>query len=111
MKSSRLIAVITLASIPAVAFPYGASNELAENGFVFDAVQRAPIEKSIEATGAVEAVAQVDVSSAVSGLLDKVFVNFNDTVAVGQPLAELDRGAFEARVSGARRAESCDGAG
>ena len=104
MKSSRLIAVITLASIPAVAFPYGASNEVADNGFVFGAVQRAPIEKSIEATGAVEAVAQVDVSSAVSGLLDKVFVNFNDTVAVGQPLAQLDRGAFEARVSGARAA-------
>jgi len=104
MKSSRLVAAVALVSIPAVGFPYGAANRGADAGFVFDAVRRSTIEKSVEATGTVEPVAQVDVGSAVSGLIDKVFVNFNDEVVAGQPLAQLDRGAFEARVSGARAA-------
>jgi HlyD family secretion protein len=33
-----------------------------------------------------------------------VFVNFNDSVAAGQPLAELDRAGFKARVDEARAA-------
>ena len=104
MKGSRWAATIMLVLIPVVGLPYGATNEEAGGGFMFEAVGRGAITNSIEATGTVEAVAQVDVGSAVSGLLDKVFVNFNDTVAAGQPLAQLDRGAFEARVSGARAA-------
>jgi HlyD family secretion protein len=104
MNGSRLAATIMLVSFPVVGLPYGATNEEAGGGFAFEAVERRAITNSIEATGNVEAVAQVDVGSAVSGLLDRVFVNFNDTVAAGQPLAELDRGAFEARVSGARAA-------
>jgi HlyD family secretion protein len=104
MKSSRLVGAIALVSIPAVAFPYRAANKIADGGFVFDAVRRATIQNSIEATGTVEAVAQVEVGSAVSGLIDKVFINFNDEVAAGQPLAQLDRGAFEARVSAGRAA-------
>ena len=104
MNGSRLAATIMLVSIPVVGLPYGATNEEAGSRFVFEAVGRGAITNSIEATGTVEAVAQVDVGSAVSGLLDKVFVNFNDTVAAGQPLAQLDRGAFEARVNGARAA-------
>ena len=100
MKSSRLVAAIVLASIPAVALPYSASMTRADAGFVFAPVRRVAIEKSIEATGVVEPVGQVDVGSAVSGLIDKVFVSFNDEVVAGQPLAQLDRGAFEARLRG-----------
>jgi HlyD family secretion protein len=104
MRSSRFIAALALVSIPAVGFPYGSAKKSADTSFAFDLVRRTAIEKSIEATGSVEAVAQVDVGSAVSGLIDKVFVNFNDEVITGQPLAQLDRGAFEARVNAGRAA-------
>ena len=46
----------------------------------------------------------VDVGSEVSGLIDKVFVSLNDAVKAGQPIAQLDRAAFEARVEEARAA-------
>ena len=94
MNGSRLAATIMLVSIPVVGLPYGAANEDAGGGFVFETVRRGAIANSIEATGTVEAVAHVDVGSAVSGLDRKVFVNFNDAVAAGQPLAQLDRGGF-----------------
>lgn len=111
MNGSRLAATIMLLSIPVVGLPYAAVNETAGDGLAFEPIGRGAISNSIEATGTIEAVAQVDVGSAVSGLLDKVFVTFNDTVVQGEPLAELDRGAFKARVSGARRIESRDGFG
>jgi HlyD family secretion protein len=65
---------------------------------------RDSIATSIEATGTVEAVETVDVGSEVSGLIAKVFVNFNDSVVAGQPIAELDRAGFKARVDEARAA-------
>src|SRR5437868_11644109 len=104
MNSHRLVATIALLSIPAVALPYGAANKDADSGFAFDTVRRASIQNAVEASGTVEAVAQVEVGSAVSGLLDKVFVSFNDDVVAGQPLAQLDRGAFQARVNAGRAA-------
>jgi HlyD family secretion protein len=99
----RLTAV-TLVAAPLVALPYVNANDEAGGGFAFETVTRDRIATSIEATGTVEAVEMVEVGSEVSGLIAKVFVNFNDTVAAGQPIAELDRAGFTARVDEARAA-------
>jgi len=101
MMRSRVTAVAHLA-VPLVALPYVRANDGAGGDFVFETVTRDRIATSIEATGTVEAVETVDVGSEVSGLIAKVFVNFNDSVAAGQPLAELDRAGFKARVDEAR---------
>lgn len=53
---------------------------------------------SVSATGRVDAVVTVEVSSQLSGLVSDVFVNFNDEVAKDQPLAQLDQQSFEAAV-------------
>ncbi len=103
MMRSRVAAVALLA-VPLVALPYVRANDGAGGEFVFERATRDRIATSIEATGTVEAVETVDVGSEVSGLIAKVFVNFNDTVAAGQPLAELDRAGFKARVDEARAA-------
>ena len=91
-------AVVALLAVPLVALPYVRANDDAGGGFVFETATRDRIATSIEATGTVEAVETVDVGSEVSGLIAKVFVNFNDAVAAGQPLAELDRAGFKARA-------------
>ncbi len=103
MNKSRFAAV-SLVLIPAIVLTYGEANEEAGASFIFEPVRLGAISNSIEATGTVEAVAMVDVGSEVSGLIERVFVNFNDTVAAGQPIAQLDRAAFEARVEEARAA-------
>jgi HlyD family secretion protein len=64
----------------------------------------APVEKGtiasfVKATGTVEPVITVEVSSEVSGRVAEVFVNFNDTVQNGQIIAQVDPGLFQARVS------------
>ncbi len=67
-------------------------------------VERGSIATLVRASGTVEAVVSVDVSSQLSGLISDVFVNFNDTVKKGQPLAQLDQEIFAARVNEASAA-------
>ncbi len=70
--------------------------------FITAPVEAGTITTSVKATGAVEAVITVDVSSQLSGRISQVFVNFNDTVKVGQPLAAVDPEIFTARVNEAK---------
>src|SRR5215475_4006853 len=72
--------------------------------FITAPVERGNIATLVKASGTVEAVVSVDVSSQLSGRIAQVFVNFNDTVRAGQPIAQIDPEIFAARVSEARAA-------
>lgn len=72
--------------------------------FITAPVERGTVARVIKATGSVEAVTSVDVSSQLSGRVAEVFVNFNDAVSAGQPIAQLDQEIFAARVSEATAA-------
>src|SRR5262249_38851530 len=58
----------------------------------------------VKASGTVQVVVSVDVSSQLSGRIAEVFVNFNDSVTAGQPIAQIDQEIFAARVKEARAA-------
>ncbi len=61
-------------------------------------VTRGDILRYITATGRLDALVTVKVSSQLSGQIAAVLVDFNDLVKPGQPLARLDSKTFEARV-------------
>jgi HlyD family secretion protein len=61
-------------------------------------VDRGDIRTTLSATGTLNAVGTVKVSSQLSGQIAEVSVDFNDRVTKGQPMARLDTTAFEARV-------------
>jgi HlyD family secretion protein len=61
-------------------------------------VRVAPLTDSVLAIGRVQTKKSVDVSSQLSGRIDQVYVDFNDVVAEGDPLAKLDQVRFESRV-------------
>ncbi len=63
---------------------------------------RGEVIQSVTATGDLQAVTSVDVSSQISGLVVEVFVDFNDEVKVGQLLARLDPATYEARLNQAK---------
>ena len=54
-------------------------------------VEKATIGNSVTATGTIEAVTSVDVGTQVSGIIDKIYVDYNSTVKKGQVIAELDK--------------------
>lgn len=54
-------------------------------------VTRSNISNTVTATGTVEPVTQVEVGTQVSGIIDKVYVDYNSEVKKGQVIAELDK--------------------
>ncbi len=57
-------------------------------------VERGNITNIVTATGTIEAVVSVNVGTQVSGIINKVYVDFNDVVKKGQILAEIDKKAL-----------------
>ena len=54
-------------------------------------VEKKNIHTSITATGTIEPVTSVTVGTQVSGIVSKLYVDYNSVVKKGQVIAELDR--------------------
>jgi HlyD family secretion protein len=61
-------------------------------------VDRGTVTATVTATGTLSAVTTVNVGSQVSGIISKLFVDFNSVVRKGQLLAELDPTPFQQTV-------------
>lgn len=56
---------------------------------------------SVTATGTIEPVTSVEVGTQVSGIIDKIYVDYNSIVKKGQVIAELDRTNLMSELSNA----------
>lgn len=65
-------------------------------------VTRGELVQSVTATGDLQPVTSVDVSSQISGLIQKVSVDYNTPVTQGQVLAQIDPATYEQRLKQAR---------
>ncbi len=54
-------------------------------------ITKGDISNIVTATGSVEAITQVEVGTQVSGIINKIYVDFNSVVKKGQLIAELDK--------------------
>jgi HlyD family secretion protein len=86
-----LVAVIAILIIK----PFGKKDSVVT--FETIKVERGNISNTVTATGTIEAVTSVDVGTQVSGIIDKVFVDFNQRVKKGQMLALIDKQQLEAQ--------------
>jgi HlyD family secretion protein len=85
--------------LPALVLLPACSEERAyQREFATAVLGSGPLVDSVMATGRVHTIASVKVSSQLSGRIDEVYVDFNDSVAEGQPLARLDAQIFQSRV-------------
>lgn len=58
----------------------------------------------VTATGTIEAITKVDVGTQVSGVVEKIYVDYNSEVKAGQLIAELDKTNLKAALSQAQAA-------
>ncbi len=72
--------------------------EAADPRYEFTTITRGDIETTVSATGTVAPVTTVEVGTQVSGIIDSVFVDYNDRVRAGQILAVLDTTLLRASV-------------
>ncbi|MRR21114.1 efflux RND transporter periplasmic adaptor subunit, partial [bacterium] len=68
--------------------------------YLFDTarVEKGSIVNTVTATGTIEAITSVIVGTQVSGIVEKLYVDFNSPVKKGQVLAELDKTALRSSV-------------
>ena len=59
--------------------------------YEFTNVEKGNISTTVTATGTIEPVTKVEVGTQVSGIVAKIYVDYNSEVKAGQVIAELDR--------------------
>jgi HlyD family secretion protein len=94
MKKRTLIIISAVVLVAALAIifivkPFSRSNDI----YTFETaiVGKATISNTVDAAGTLEAITTVEVGTQVSGVIKKIYVDFNSKVKQGQLLAELDR--------------------
>ena len=66
------------------------------------AVGRSNISNSVTATGTIEPVTEVQVGTQVSGIIDKIYVDYNSVVKKGQLIAEMDKVTLQSELASAQ---------
>ena len=94
-----LIPLLVVAFVGLVAWWWLGKRDAGEDSAYRTApVERGEIRTAISATGTLSATATVQVGTQVSGTLQTVEVDFNDTVQAGQVIARIDPSTLDARL-------------
>jgi HlyD family secretion protein len=100
-KKVIIISGIAIVIIVAVYFIFF-TNQPEQAKFTYVAVTRGDLNVIISSTGTLQAVKTVDVGTQVSGIIAKLYVDFNSTVRKGQLLATIDPVVLAASVRDAQ---------
>lgn len=89
-KTFLIIGAIVLVLIVAFLVFKRISKEDSQATFDTVKVQSGSISNTVTATGTIQAVKTINVGTQVSGIIQKIYVDFNDVVKKGQLMARLD---------------------
>lgn len=90
-KKKLIVSCLILIIIIGIAWTMWGSSPKLKVTFETVTVQKSDISNSVTATGTVEPVTQVEVGTQVSGIVNKLYVDFNSEVKKGEVIAELDK--------------------
>ncbi len=103
MKKKTRIWIIILAVVVIAVAVASALNKPKEVTMVAsEPVTKGSIENTVTATGEIQPVYKVEVGTQVSGIVEKMYVDYNSEVKKGQLLAELDKSLLQEQVKQAR---------
>ena len=102
-KLSKVWLVVAVVIIVAIV-PWALSGSKKEEQISFETAAVAPanIMNSITATGTIEPVTSVTVGTQVSGIVSKLYVDYNSVVKKGQVIAELDKTNLMSQLNSAK---------
>ena len=96
MKKKIIIGLITVVTaIIVITILMGNGKELKLNTAV---IREETMEITVTATGYIQPVDKVEVGTQVSGVIEKIYVDFNSQVKKGQLLAELDKSTLREKL-------------
>ncbi|MES2396914.1 MAG: efflux RND transporter periplasmic adaptor subunit, partial [Bacteroidota bacterium] len=100
-KKTIFITTGILIAVAVFYFIYKNKNGTNKTEYIFSQVKKGTITKDITATGALNAFQTIDVGTQVSGIISKIYVDFNDIVKQGQIIAMIDTVVLVASVTDA----------
>lgn len=102
MKKKTIIIVVCSLAVLAAAFLLFKPAKKDKISLETAKVGTIDIKNSVTATGTVKPVTEVEVGTQVSGIIDKLYVDFNDNVKAGEVIAEMDKVTLEAEYQSAQ---------
>ncbi|TRX46907.1 efflux RND transporter periplasmic adaptor subunit [Bacteroides sp. HF-5092] len=101
MKTKKiiLIAVAVVVAVGAGIWLFTGSPAKHKVTYVTATVSKGDISNSVTATGTIEPVTEVEVGTQVSGIIDKIHVDYNSVVTKGQLIAEMDRITLQSELA------------
>lgn len=108
-KKKIILLVVAALAVVAIGYQMLAGGDSKQKvTFATAKVERTSLSESITATGTIEPVTEVEVGTQVSGIIDKIYVDYNSVVTKGQLIAEMDRVTLQSELASQRA--SYDGA-
>ncbi|WP_300704091.1 efflux RND transporter periplasmic adaptor subunit [Bacteroides sp.] len=101
-KKIILIAVAIVVVAGGGIWFFGGSSAKHKVTYTTATVNKGEISESVTATGTIEPVTEVEVGTQVSGIIDKIYVDYNSVVTKGQLIAEMDRVTLQSELASQR---------
>lgn len=99
MNKKKIVAGITGIAIIGAGIYFFTGSSSKQNMYLEKGkVSRSSISDMVTATGTVEPITQVEVGTQVSGIIDRIYVDFNSEVAKGQLIAEMDKVTLQSEL-------------
>ncbi|MBP5628477.1 MAG: efflux RND transporter periplasmic adaptor subunit [Bacteroidaceae bacterium] len=101
-KKTITYVIIGAAVVLLLLLMLGGKNSMPKVEYVMAKVETTDISTTVTATGTIEPVTSVDVGTQVSGIVSKLYVDYNSVVKAGQVIAELDKSNLTSELNSAR---------
>lgn len=103
MKKKIILAVIAaVVVIGGGIWLFGGAKAKHKVTYVTATASKGEISESVTATGTIEPVTEVEVGTQVSGIIDKIYADYNSEVTKGQLIAEMDRVTLQSELASQR---------
>ena len=103
-KRIILIAVAAVVIVGGGVWLFGGAKAKHKVTYATATIHKGEISESVTATGTIEPVTEVEVGTQVSGIIDKIHVDYNSVVTKGQLIAEMDRVTLQSELASQRAA-------
>lgn len=101
-KKAIIISSIAVVILALVAFTFMKGDNAIIIEAKTDAAKKTNVTTMVTASGTIEPTNQVDVGTQVSGVVEKIYVDYNSVVKAGQLIAELDKTNLKAATTQAQ---------
>lgn len=101
MKTKKIIVIaVAIAVVGGVGIWFFADSPAKHKvTYATTTVSKSDISNSVTATGTIEPVTEIEVGTQVSGIIDKIYADYNSVVTKGQLIAEMDRVTLQSELA------------